>query len=115
MMKAFAQFYEFTNWNAIFQTFDAFKGKNALVYAIYSIVDVRLIEMRKTDPADNRLKVFENCAIEYVSRPGPIDAMVNMCVMRLIHRFNKRLRNVDEVWTIHFFFHISSCGIHHFH
>lgn len=98
MIKAFEDFYDFTNWDVIFQVFDAFRGNVELVYDLYTIIDVRLIAMHTEDHDDVRLQLFEHYAIEFLARAQQIgNEMLNICVVKLIHRFDGDLDNIDKV------------------
>lgn len=100
MVNAFHEMYEFTNWEVIFRVFNDYRVNDGFIYALYSIVDVRLKKMYDETNGEERaeeFQLFEHCAVEYLIRLEVRSVGACVYVLKLIRRFDYQLKNLDEV------------------
>lgn len=105
MLDAFQDFYDLTNWDVIFRVFSDYCANDGFIYALYSIVDVRLGRLYEEADADKRhteFQRFEHCAADYLSQLDAQFVEAHVYVLKLFNRFDAALDNLDRVWPFAF-------------
>lgn len=100
MLNAFEPIYDFTNWPVLFQVYQRNIHDEKTMYGIYSIVDAKLDAIWAANIRDDRLRVFEQHAVDYLAELGGANMYAVVYVLKLIYRYDLDLHRLDQVHKI---------------
>lgn len=102
MLNAFEPIYDFTNWPVLFHVYHENLNNEKMLYGIYSIIDAKLDAIWSVNVNDDRLKAFEQYAVDYLFGLGDRNMYAVVYVLKLLHRFDVDLQRLDQVCKIIF-------------
>lgn len=110
MLNAFEPIYDFTNWPLLFHVYHENRHDEKTLYAICSIIDVKLRAILRANVDDDRLKAFDQHAVEYLFHEDGLNMYAVVYVLKLIYAIHVGLQRLDDVRQM-----ISSIPNYNFH